>query len=232
MAPKDKEHDHIHFGEDIDFVVGVTATALTADQILKLTTSKKHKIGHLAKAGLGATVAGVAFTLMNHEISVNHPRKHPHPHPPYRPPIHRRHSFDDGNDATYYYSRQRIGPYDRAPILLHDRDHERDLERGDDAVIVAPKPVYDYRHERGRDHRDRDVRSDDSDDGYGYGYPPYPDDDDSRDVSPRRRRRAHSQPPRQQHYPHHEQSRFMRFLGDLKDEIVHEVEGGHHRDRD
>ncbi|KAK3695711.1 hypothetical protein B0T22DRAFT_478340 [Podospora appendiculata] len=222
MAQKDKEHDHIHFGEDIDFVVGVTATALTADQILKLTTSKKHKIGHLAKAGLGATVAGVAFTLMNHEINVNHPHKHHQQRDhPYRPaPLHRRHSLD-GDDATYYYSRQRIGPYDRAPILLHDRDRDRDVERGD-AVIVAPKPVYDNRHERDRGV----VHSDDSDDGY---YPPYPDDSRDASPAPRPRRRAHSQPPR--HHDHHEQSGFMRFLEDLKDGIVKEVEGSRHRER-
>jgi len=63
--------DHLtndaYFGEEIDFVVGLTATALTADQVLKLRSSKHHKAAHLAKAGLGAAVATTAFTLMARE---------------------------------------------------------------------------------------------------------------------------------------------------------------------
>lgn len=55
------------FGEEIDFVVGLTATALTADQILKLRDSKHHKAMHLAKAGLGAVAATAAFTMMARE---------------------------------------------------------------------------------------------------------------------------------------------------------------------
>ncbi|KAK0634108.1 hypothetical protein B0T14DRAFT_86436 [Immersiella caudata] len=63
--------DHLtndaYFGEEIDFFVGLTATALTADQVLKLRSSKHHKAAHLAKAGLGAAVATTAFTLMARE---------------------------------------------------------------------------------------------------------------------------------------------------------------------
>ncbi|KAK3331464.1 hypothetical protein B0H66DRAFT_97834 [Apodospora peruviana] len=58
----------VDFGEDIDFVVGVTATALTADQLLKTSAChKEHKVMHLAKAGLGAAVAATAFTMMSRE---------------------------------------------------------------------------------------------------------------------------------------------------------------------
>lgn len=58
---------NINLGEDIDLVVGLTATALTADQVLKLKDSKKHKAMHLAKASLSAAAAATAFTMMKRE---------------------------------------------------------------------------------------------------------------------------------------------------------------------
>ncbi|KAK4445334.1 hypothetical protein QBC34DRAFT_164661 [Podospora aff. communis PSN243] len=63
--------DHLthdaYFGEEIDFVVGLTATALTADQVLKMRASKHHKAMHLVKAGIGAAAATTAFSLMARE---------------------------------------------------------------------------------------------------------------------------------------------------------------------
>ncbi|KAK4169785.1 hypothetical protein QBC43DRAFT_306684 [Cladorrhinum sp. PSN259] len=56
-----------NLGEDIDLVVGVTATALAADQLIKLKESKKHKAMHLAKAGLSTAAAATAFTMMRRE---------------------------------------------------------------------------------------------------------------------------------------------------------------------
>jgi hypothetical protein len=70
--------DHLthdaYFGEEIDFVVGLTATALTADQVLKMRASKHHKAMHLVKAGLGAAAATTAFTMMarEHEAEKKH----------------------------------------------------------------------------------------------------------------------------------------------------------------
>ncbi|KAK5651803.1 hypothetical protein OQA88_11670 [Cercophora sp. LCS_1] len=57
----------INLGEEIDLVVGVTATALAADQALKMSKSKDHKAAHFAKASLGAAVATTAFTMMARE---------------------------------------------------------------------------------------------------------------------------------------------------------------------
>ncbi|KAB5528807.1 hypothetical protein GE09DRAFT_396511 [Coniochaeta sp. 2T2.1] len=53
----------ISFGEDIDFVIALTAAALTANQLLKVAESKKHKGSHLAKAALGAAVTAVAVDM-------------------------------------------------------------------------------------------------------------------------------------------------------------------------
>ncbi|KAB5517378.1 hypothetical protein GE09DRAFT_570875 [Coniochaeta sp. 2T2.1] len=53
----------ISFGEDIDFVMAITAAALTANQLLKVAESKKHKGSHLAKAALGAAVTAVAVDM-------------------------------------------------------------------------------------------------------------------------------------------------------------------------
>lgn len=63
--------NNTNFGEDIDFVVGVTATALAADQLLKLKDSTKHKKMHLAKAGLSAAAAAAAFSMMRREHAEN-----------------------------------------------------------------------------------------------------------------------------------------------------------------
>ncbi|KAK3372732.1 hypothetical protein B0H63DRAFT_302934 [Podospora didyma] len=58
---------NVDLGEDIDFVIGLTATALTADQVIKLAATKKHKASHLAKASLAAAAAATAFTMMARE---------------------------------------------------------------------------------------------------------------------------------------------------------------------
>lgn len=63
---------NVHFGEDIDFVVGVTATAFAANQLLKLKDSEKHKTTHLVAAGLGASTAAAAFSMMKHEHHERH----------------------------------------------------------------------------------------------------------------------------------------------------------------
>ncbi|KAJ9131616.1 hypothetical protein NKR23_g11655 [Pleurostoma richardsiae] len=57
----------VTLGEDVDFVVGVTAAALAGNQLLHATESKRHKTGHVIGAGLGAAVAATAFTLMKRE---------------------------------------------------------------------------------------------------------------------------------------------------------------------
>ena len=50
----------VAFGEGVDLVVGLTATALAADQLLRVKDSKQHKKMHLAKAGLSAAAAAAA----------------------------------------------------------------------------------------------------------------------------------------------------------------------------
>lgn len=66
---------NVNFGQDIDFVVGVTATALASDQLLKAKDSKEHKKMHLAKAGLSAAAAAAAFTMMRREHLEEHHRR-------------------------------------------------------------------------------------------------------------------------------------------------------------
>lgn len=62
----------VDFGEGIDLVVGLTATALAADQLLRLKDSKQHKKMHLAKAGLSAAAAAAAFTMLQREHNERH----------------------------------------------------------------------------------------------------------------------------------------------------------------
>ena len=74
--------EKVDFGEDIDFVVGVTATALGADQLLKQASCKDHKVMHLAKAGLSAAVGATAFAMMAREHNQRkHPERLQHRHP-------------------------------------------------------------------------------------------------------------------------------------------------------
>ncbi|KAK0612471.1 hypothetical protein B0T17DRAFT_620652 [Bombardia bombarda] len=95
----------VNFGEDIDFVVGVTATALTADQLLKVTNKKnKHKVGHLAKAGLSAAVAATAFSMMERE--------------------HREHKVDRLQHPDYRIKRRRSCSPERR-MQVHFCDDER-----------------------------------------------------------------------------------------------------------
>ncbi|KAK0725887.1 hypothetical protein B0H67DRAFT_449941, partial [Lasiosphaeris hirsuta] len=65
---------NVNLGEDVELVVGITAAALTADQLYKLVNTKKHKTMHLVKAGLGAAVAGTSFAMMVQEHH-NHEKK-------------------------------------------------------------------------------------------------------------------------------------------------------------
>jgi len=80
----------VDFGEGIDLVAGLTAAALSADQLGKVARSKKHKTEHLAKAGLGAVVALGALEMFRreHEEGKHHhdggndkgSYSHQHPH--------------------------------------------------------------------------------------------------------------------------------------------------------
>lgn len=88
--------EDVSFGEGIDLAVGLTATALTADQLAKLAHTKKHTTQHLVKGGLTAGLATAAFAMMAREHREKHEKQqhkkaqhqrrqslveHPHPHP-------------------------------------------------------------------------------------------------------------------------------------------------------
>jgi hypothetical protein len=66
----------ISLGEPIDIVLGLTAAALTGDQLLKARNSHEHKTAHLAKAGLGAavTVGALAMLRADHNDRSHHHR--------------------------------------------------------------------------------------------------------------------------------------------------------------
>lgn len=80
MSPHDqaKSHhsfnilDNVSFGEGIDLAVGLTATALTADQLVKLAHTKKHTTQHLVKGGLSAGLATAAFAMLAREHREKH----------------------------------------------------------------------------------------------------------------------------------------------------------------
>lgn len=86
----------VDFGEGIDLVAGLTAAALSANQLGKVAHSKKHKTEHLAKAGLGAVVALGALEMFRreHEEGKHHHdgsrsrssyiHEHPHNHGSHR----------------------------------------------------------------------------------------------------------------------------------------------------
>ena len=66
----------VDFGEDIDLVAGLTAAALAANQLAAAVRSSsngdgahhhRHRVAHLAKAGLGAAFALVAFEKCRRE---------------------------------------------------------------------------------------------------------------------------------------------------------------------
>lgn len=68
----------VKFGQDIDLVAGLTAAALTADQLTKVADSKDHKTEHLALAGLGAaaTVGALEMFWREHQESKRHHSNH------------------------------------------------------------------------------------------------------------------------------------------------------------
>lgn len=169
--------EKVDFGEDVDFVVGVTASALTADQLLKQTTCKRHKVAHLAKAGLGAAVAATAFTMMSRE---HDQRKQEERKKKY-------HSRSPSRSPSY-------SPPPRPRGLL--REEETAVARTRSPPPLSRSASVGARRTYRRD-RSPDYSSDEESD---YG-PPYPDDEirrrrgsRSRSVSPEpeRRRRTYS----------------------------------------
>ncbi|KAK0702999.1 hypothetical protein B0T26DRAFT_876182 [Lasiosphaeria miniovina] len=120
----------VDLGEDIDFVVGLTASALTADQVLKLATSKDHKTMHLAKAGLAGAVAATAFTMMarehrEHRSAANHGRGRRRP---------RDLSTDSGTDSDRRHSPMRGRPpsyREDWPVVAGPRHYRRSHSYGD-----------------------------------------------------------------------------------------------------
>lgn len=96
MSPNDSSRPAtppFSLSEPVDLIVGITAAALTGNQLLKASSSHDHKTSHLLKAGLGAAVAAGAFTMLRgeHEKKQNDNRKSRHgndasrsPSPPLR----------------------------------------------------------------------------------------------------------------------------------------------------
>jgi len=158
-----------NFGEDIDFVVGVTATALAADQLVKLKDSTKHKKMHLAKAGLSAAAAAAAFTMMRRE-------HHEHHHHSGTKGPARHHDSDEDADSdhgTHHPPRSHSPPH-----LLQEHGHQdgrRHLDHGP-AALSPNQHTYEpcSRH------------------------PPYPDDDED-DMFPRRVELSSCRQAREQH---------------------------------
>ncbi|KAK1830621.1 hypothetical protein QBC39DRAFT_331428 [Podospora conica] len=67
--------EDVSFGEGIDLAVGLTATALTADQLVKLAHTKKHTTKHLVKGSLSAGLATAAFAMMAREHREKHEKE-------------------------------------------------------------------------------------------------------------------------------------------------------------
>ncbi|KAK0671720.1 hypothetical protein QBC41DRAFT_315408 [Cercophora samala] len=138
LAPKKKKSGifpdltkSINLGEDIDLVVGLTATALTADQLLKLKDSKKHKAMHLAKAGLSAATAATAFTMMARERNerVGRERTRRRSETESRPPPR----ITGGGEHGYYgrsnsQSSSRPRSFERTSSRSRSRSRSRDRE--------------------------------------------------------------------------------------------------------
>ncbi|KAK4149793.1 hypothetical protein C8A00DRAFT_37610 [Chaetomidium leptoderma] len=122
---------NVNFGEDIDFVLGVTATALAADQLLKLNDSKKHKKMHLAKAALSAAAAAAAFTIMRREYNEHHRPK--------SPTRERARHGNSAYDAGWDYESGRRRPRSHSPVRYR-RDEDQPL---DDWAML---PGLDYHH--------------------------------------------------------------------------------------
>lgn len=95
VLPKIKD---ISFGEEIDIALAITAAALTADQLWKVVQSKKHKVSHLAKAGISAGLAAAAVDMYQRDAKDEEEEHHKH---------HRSHSVDRisyDHQPHYYYN--------------------------------------------------------------------------------------------------------------------------------
>lgn len=69
----------LNFGREVDVVIGITATALTADQFLKAVDSKKHTAAHIVKASLAGAAAFGAFKMYQWDrerAKLHHHRRH------------------------------------------------------------------------------------------------------------------------------------------------------------
>lgn len=95
-SPKTSEGfvNDVDFGAGIDLVAGLTAAALTADQLGKVAHSKKHKAEHLAKAGLGVVVTLGALEMFRREHEEG---KHHHDGSDNKSSHGHEHSHNDGN---------------------------------------------------------------------------------------------------------------------------------------
>ncbi|KAK1757998.1 hypothetical protein QBC47DRAFT_131873 [Echria macrotheca] len=129
----------VNLGEEIDLVVGLAATAVAADQVVKLSKSQKHKAIHLAKAGLGAAVATTAFTMMAREhAEKKEERKR-----------HKEHQEEE--KGTHYRVRGQQWEHGYAESIADsssDEEGERDM-----AIIPHPRhrrtaSLYGHRRER------------------------------------------------------------------------------------
>lgn len=138
----------VDLGEDIDFVVGLTASALTADQAIKLATSKDHRTMHLAKAGLAAAVAATAFTMMarehrehrEHRSAANHGRGRRRSRDP---------STDSGTDSDRRHSVMRgHSPSYREdwPVVAGPRHYRRSHSYGDYYTHARSTDQLPYRY--------------------------------------------------------------------------------------
>lgn len=159
---------NVNLGEDIDLVVGVTAAALTGDQLFKAAGSKEHKAAHLVKAGLGAVVTVGALRMMarEHSEKIKHDehdkaRRHPddesrHHHPTIikeRPRGktlsngHGEHHSHDDEKREVRVIRERL-ERDRAEI--HDpRNSAPELSAGRQSIEIHPH------HDRSGGHHHR-----------------------------------------------------------------------------
>ena len=68
--------ENVSFGEGIDLALGLTASVLSADQLVKLGHTKNHTAQHLIKGGLTAGLATAAFAMMAREHREKHEKQH------------------------------------------------------------------------------------------------------------------------------------------------------------
>lgn len=140
--------EDVSFGEGIDLAVGLTATALTADQLAKLAHTKKHTTEHLVKSGLTAGLAATAFAMLarehreKHEKQQHkkeqHQRRHslverPHPHF-----LSDNDSDDDRDGRAVALARPR--PHSRRSSSTHSTYSEH-FRRQDPAQRRSPSPA-------------------------------------------------------------------------------------------